>query len=302
MSTIRGAPLSTPVAPRQEMIERIEPPKLTLLSRAEAGEAWLPLPRLRGRIDPTSLLASEISQALVLSAFVLYCRGYEFVTDGRAATHGEAPGLTVEEAMTLTGLRKPVQTEALEGLARGGIARTDAGRWLLAPDVIQPDPQRTRVRWDQVLHTLAGDGSALLLIWAFAELIAPPWTLMPVTRRELESLTRLSVGTIRQAERRLIAAGLIERIEGPLGSTPQFVFSAVALGTATGVQAPAKSEDAMQQTVRSGSGPADSATLVPLLLRFLQEGPPVDMEIRHDEAGRPIWRVGDLEIRPRDPE
>lgn len=261
----------------------------------KAAEAWVSLSRLRKQLDPMGLLSPKQTQAVLLSTFVLYGRAHEYVLNGQAASHAEAPEMTTEEVSQFTGLEESEQLAALEGLSRAGIVRFENDRWGISAEALLPDPQRSRIRWDRIVQKLAKDNSALLVVWCLADLIVPPWTLLPVSKRSIERATLLSVNTVRSAQRRLVAEGLVERVDGPPGTTPHFAFTAKAFDTKEPEEPAVDLAEQLFGTQWKG-GVLKIGTLE---IELPDTGPSVRVKLDRDSEGRLVWRIAGLEIHPK---
>src|SRR5690606_22266528 len=141
----------------------------------------------------------------------------------------------------------------------------------------------------------AKDDSALLVVWCLADLIVPPWTLLPVSKRSIERATLLSVNTVRSAQRRLVAQGLVERVDGPSGTTPHFAFTAGAFGMET---QSAPSADLAEQLLAT-EWKGGILRIGTLEIELPETGPSVRVKLDRDSEGRLVWRIAGLEIHPK---
>jgi hypothetical protein len=180
-----------------------------------------------------------------------------------------------------------------EGRTRELLGGPVAVRARLAADLLLPVPTADAVDWPFVLDTLRGNAAALLIAWAFAELLRRPDRYASVPRALLQAHSLYSEGMVKRALGVLLRSRIVERT-----AQNAYRFTDRALGRAIEIdRRPAEARDprSLPRVTAPGSDSSLSATTANMeLVAFMAGGLPLALprdttiEIETELDGKPV--------------
>lgn len=250
--------------------------------------------------DPRKSLSGSELRALKLVAVVIYAQATRLSRSGTVAVHGITVPTTVPVLAEICGLSSESVARALNTLVMRGALRFEQGGYRISEDVLAQNVGVGTIRWDRILDHMSGNAAALLAAWALGQILVPPWQEREVPLQKVEQLTAYSRNRARAGINLLVEGGMVLRRD-TIGGAPLYRFSSYALGQSDAPPARSRpsvpaTDPASQASQPKRSLDSDASTAPSLCLeiagRPITLGPNIPVDIRLDEAGREVYRIG----------
>lgn len=253
--------------------------------------------------DPRISLSGEELRALKLVALVIYAQAVRLSRGGTVAVHAVTVPTAVPVLAEIGGLSIDSASRAIERLVRCGVLRMEHGGYRIAEQVLVPNPGVAVIRWDRVLDQISGNAAALLAAWALGQILSPPWEEREVPLQKVERLTAYSRNRARTGINHLVDGGIVLRRD-TIGGAPLYRFSNYAVGRSdtpperrsSSAAAPGATDPASRASPKTVAAAPVAETAPTLRMELaghpITLDPRVPIEVRIDEQGREVYRIG----------